>query len=250
MEHVMAKLTKAEAARQLGIARSTLYKLINQGAISATADGMIDSTELVRAAAFVDNFKERSRTPAYTQGMDTQQRAGGHDRHVADTDRGRPHTPVHEQQNTSEADRSRTYADLLVDTLREQLQATRETIQREREVVQERERAYREHIERLTLMLHEAQQRSDRLLEAPRSPPAPAAPPPTPATSAPRGETPRGDMRRRIVALLREHPDGLAPVQIRHRLGVDKNLGHTMHAMARDGLVRRVATGRYVAREP
>jgi len=54
----MARLTKTEAARQLGIARSTLYKLIDQGAISATPDGMIDSTELVRAATLVDRLKE------------------------------------------------------------------------------------------------------------------------------------------------------------------------------------------------
>jgi hypothetical protein len=38
----MAQLTKADAARQLGIARSTFYKLIDQGKISPTPDGMID----------------------------------------------------------------------------------------------------------------------------------------------------------------------------------------------------------------
>ena len=53
-------------------------------------------------------------------------------------------------------------------------------------------------------------------------------------------------MRRRIVALLQEHPAGLSPVQARQRLGVDKDLGPTMKAMARDGLLRRVETGRYV----
>jgi predicted site-specific integrase-resolvase len=38
----MAKLTKTQAARQLGIARSTLYKLIDQGKLSPAPDGMID----------------------------------------------------------------------------------------------------------------------------------------------------------------------------------------------------------------
>ena len=48
----MARLTKADAARQLGIARSTLYKLIDQGKVSPTPDGMIDQAELgVRGAA-------------------------------------------------------------------------------------------------------------------------------------------------------------------------------------------------------
>ena len=56
---------------------------------------------------------------------------------------------------------------------------------------------------------------------------------------------PRGDMRRRIVALLQEHPEGLSPVQTRQLLGVAKDLGSTMKAMMRDGLLRRVETGRY-----
>jgi len=38
----MARLTKTEAARQLGIARSTLYKLIDQGTLSPTPDGLVD----------------------------------------------------------------------------------------------------------------------------------------------------------------------------------------------------------------
>jgi hypothetical protein len=56
---------------------------------------------------------------------------------------------------------------------------------------------------------------------------------------------PRGDMRRRIVALLQEYPEGLSPVQTRQLLGLAKDLGSTMKAMARDGLLRRVETGRY-----
>jgi len=55
--------------------------------------------------------------------------------------------------------------------------------------------------------------------------------------------------RRRIVALLQEHPEGLSPVQTRQRLSVAKNLGSTMKAMARDGLLRRVETGRYAVGE-
>jgi hypothetical protein len=38
----VAKLTKANAARQLGIARSTLYTLIDQSKVSPTPDGLID----------------------------------------------------------------------------------------------------------------------------------------------------------------------------------------------------------------
>ena len=42
----MAKLTKTQAARQLNISRTTLYKLIDEGKLSATPDGLIDTAEL------------------------------------------------------------------------------------------------------------------------------------------------------------------------------------------------------------
>src|SRR5262249_59472954 len=60
----MATLTKADAARQLGIARSTLYKLIDQGKLSPTPDGLVDQAELVRVAAYADIIKGRTRTSA------------------------------------------------------------------------------------------------------------------------------------------------------------------------------------------
>jgi len=62
-------------------------------------------------------------------------------------------------------------------------------------------------------------------------------------------ETPqssRGAMRQRILTLLREHPEGLSPAQTRDQLGIDRDLNNTMHAMARDGLLRRVERGRYI----
>jgi hypothetical protein len=219
----MARLTKADAARQLGISRTTLYKLIDQGRVSATPDGMIDQTELVRAAPYVDTLKERVRTSMDNGGVDTQY---SHDEH-----RERPHEPVHERQWTS--------TDSLVDVLREQLQRAQE---RER-VYEERERAYQDHIARLTAMLHEAHQQNQRLLDMPHSVPVPV--PGLGAPAAP--EVSRGDMRRRIVALLQDHPEGLSPAQVRRLLAVDKDLGATMKAMARDGLLRRVQTGWYVA---
>jgi predicted transcriptional regulator of viral defense system len=57
-------------------------------------------------------------------------------------------------------------------------------------------------------------------------------------------------MRRRIVALLQEHPEGLTPREIRDRLGVDRSLADTCLGMLRYGLVQRVGQGRYVAAEP
>lgn len=46
----MARHTKAQAARALGVSRTTLYRLIEHGALSPAPDGLIDDTELVRAA--------------------------------------------------------------------------------------------------------------------------------------------------------------------------------------------------------
>jgi len=60
------------------------------------------------------------------------------------------------------------------------------------------------------------------------------------------GRDPRGDMRRRIVALLQEHPEGLTPGEIRDLLGVERSMADTCLGMRRDGLVQRVGRGRYV----
>jgi hypothetical protein len=229
----MAKLTKADAARQLGIARSTLYKLIDQGKVSPTPDGLIDQAELVRVAAYVDTLKERTRTSADTTEIPAL-------RH-AETPYRRPQTAVHEQPWTDTSERPQTSPDVVVDILREQLQLMREELQ----AVREERQAVREREALLLHMLQQMQQRYDRLLEAPR--PASVSP------SAPRApsalETPRGDMRRRIVALLREHPQGLTPAEIRTLLRLDKRLSNTCLGMLRDGLLRRVGRGRYVAHQ-
>ena len=57
-------------------------------------------------------------------------------------------------------------------------------------------------------------------------------------------------MRRRIVALLQEHPEGLTPAESRTLLGVEKHLADTCLGMRRYGLVQRVGHGRYVAGTP
>ena len=67
-----------------------------------------------------------------------------------------------------------------------------------------------------------------------------------PRTVDPR-EASRGDMRRRIMALLQDHPEGLTPAEMRTQLGVDKSLADTCLGMLRYGLVQRVGRGRYVA---
>jgi transposase-like protein len=105
----MARLTKADAARQLGISRTTLYKLIDQGRVSATPEGLIDDTALVRAAPYVDLLKERSRTSMDNTDMDMNPR---HDEH-----RERPPEPVHEHSWTGVHERQWPSTNPLVQTV-------------------------------------------------------------------------------------------------------------------------------------
>jgi hypothetical protein len=128
-------------------------------------------------------------------------------------------------------------------------------IQHEPDVLRRELDAARERETTLLQMWSQMQQQNQRLLEAATRPIAPSPPPlpspyqedrelPSQEAPTPRGS--RGAMRRRIVALLREHPADLSPLQTRQQLGIAKDLAHTMHAMWRDGLVRRVERGRYV----
>lgn len=115
-------------------------------------------------------------------------------------------------------------------------------LQRELDAAHAREQAAQEREALLLHMLQQVQQQSQRLLEAgpPSTGPQPAMPPAM-------LQQERGNMRQRIVALLRDYPDGLSPMQTRQLLGVEKDLGSTMKAMLRDGLLRRVVLGQYIA---
>jgi hypothetical protein len=115
-------------------------------------------------------------------------------------------------------------------------------LQRELDAAHAREQTARDREALLLQMLQQVQQQSQRLLEA--GPPAPGSYHPAPVAVSHRD---RGDMRQQILALLREYPDGLSPAQTRQRLGVEKDLGSTMKGMLRDGLLRRLEPGRYVA---
>ena len=45
----MSKHNKTEAAKSIGVVRQTIYDYIKQGRISVDADGLIDTSELIRA---------------------------------------------------------------------------------------------------------------------------------------------------------------------------------------------------------
>jgi len=152
----MARLSKSEAARQLQISRTTLYKLIEQGALSATPDGRIESAELVRVAPLVDSLKERTWTSMNTTPPTQENSPREQHEQPMDTAHEQSWTPVHEQERTSTLQ-------ALVDTLRDQMQLMRDELQAARE-----ERAL------LLQMLQDMQHRTDRLLDLPRSTPPPS----------------------------------------------------------------------------
>jgi hypothetical protein len=57
-------------------------------------------------------------------------------------------------------------------------------------------------------------------------------------------------MRRQILALLQDYPDGLTPDEMQTLLGVEKRLVDTCQGMLRYRLLQRVGLGRYVAANP
>jgi hypothetical protein len=282
----MARLSKSEAARQLGISRTTLYRLIEHGRLSPAPNGRIDDTELVRVAPHVDTIKERIETSSDSvqerhgtpSGISSlSQQLTDDEQHVTPSDsvQERRDTPVIERHWTDDTMRYRTHLEGEVDTLRAQVNRLQAQVERLHDELREariaRDRAQEEastERARYLQMLEEFSRRYDRLLDMPRP-----APPQTPqevpgATQARRRakstplpqrpsqgqpeaqrEDPRGEMRRRIVALLQAHPEGLTPAEMRTLLGVDRSLADTCLGMLRYGLVQRVERGRYVAAE-
>jgi hypothetical protein len=235
----MAKLTISDAARVADVARSTLHRAIKQGRLSVDADGRIDTTELLRAG--------------YTLQRSVQQEKPGalQDATPRTHDALQPRLPA-EIQSVLGLQQERDLLRMERDLLRRELEAAQMREQtalgREQEAREERQAA-REREALLLRMVEQMQQRYDHLLDAPRPTPS-AAPRPTPRPRATDSlEDPRGDMRRRIVALLHEHPEGLTPAEMRTLLGMDKSLADTCLGMLRHGLVQRVGRGRYVAAE-
>jgi hypothetical protein len=213
----MALLTIVDAVRLTGVSRAQLYRYIKAGRISRTPDGFLDTAELLRAGLMLqvrDETVPVSMTHDETGPVsrETGPVSGVSSAHIQALER-------------------------LIDVLQTELDAARE-----RETSLLREAHERETL--LLQMLSQMQQQNQRLLDMPRS--APASPLPGPRAFGV-DEAPRGEMRRRIVALLQEHPEGLSPAQTRRLMGIDKDLGGTMKAMMRDGLLRRVETGRYAA---
>jgi hypothetical protein len=225
----MAKLTLSEAARACKVARTTIQRAVKTGRLSLDAEHRIDTAELLRTGYQVDAAVLHAAPPPLP--MQTQQNAA-------------PQHSTSQQQGAAAHDL-------------QQLCQERDALQRERDLLMQQvnmlhtmHQTTQQQLTQAQQMLHEMQHRYDRLLEAPRmAPPPRPAPDPQARSTSPIEDT-RGEIRKRIVALLQEHPEGLRPAEMRSLLGVDKDLGDTCLGMRRDGLVQRVGPGRYVVATP
>jgi len=97
----------------------------------------------------------------------------------------------------------------------------------------------------LTTVQHDLVHEEQNVYETSRNLHKPAGSPPLSI----RHKMPTSGMRKSIIELLRQYPKGLSPAEVRRKLDVAKNLGSTIKAMARDGLLTRVETGRYIVAE-
>jgi hypothetical protein len=202
----MAKLSITDAARVTGVSRVTLHRYIKAGKLSRSADGTVDTAELLRIGLVLHS--------------DTVLQPVTLQRDVT----------LHETPPVTLPDPATLQQ--LIGVLRRELDAahTREEAAREREAT-------------LLQMVQQLQQQNQPLLDMPRNIPTPPAPEPR-APASPGDQ--RGVMRRRILELLQDYPEGLTPAEMRPLLGVEKSLGDTCLEMRRDGLLQRVEWGRYV----
>jgi hypothetical protein len=216
----MAKLSISDAARVAGVARSTLQRAVRAGRLSLDTNHQVDTTELLRAGFTLHAAPPRAADMPHAARQDAAARS----------------TPLpHRAAPPPDPELA------LLRQEREALQRERDLLARQVDAALAREQAALEREALLLHMLEQVQQQNQRLLEAGRGPAVPALPPQAAAGT----REARGAMRQRIVELVRAHPHGLTPAEVRAYLGVTKDLGDTMRAMHRDGLLRRVEYGRY-----
>jgi hypothetical protein len=216
----VAKLTISDAARACRVARSTLQRAVNAGRLSLDPEHRIDTAELLRAGYTLHAARQgddcRTRHAALQdaapRSSSTRQDAAGAEQSDATL----------MQHTIAALERENALLRAALDAAAAREQEARANAQAARD-----ERAL------LLQMLQEMQHRYDRLLDMPRPAPqeapqeAPGAaqarrrPESLPLPERPPQEPPaaqggdhRGDMRRRIVALLQEHPEGLTPAEM------------------------------------
>jgi hypothetical protein len=166
----MAKLTISQAARACRVARTTLQRAIKTGRLSLDAEHQVDTSELLRVGYQVD---------AAALHAATQQDRAVTQRNAA-----------HLRSSMVQSDAAQQELALLRQE-RDMLQRENTRLVQQVEVLLTMQQGTQQHLTQAQQMLHEAQQRYDRLLEAPRPAPAaaprPARPDATPYQSIPQG---------------------------------------------------------------
>jgi len=241
----MAKLTISDAARACHVARTTIQRAVKTGRLALDPDHCVDTAELLRVGYHLDAAVLHAASQQTSVAM--QQDAA-------------PQRSPTQQQGGAGQELQ------LLRQERDALQRERDLLMQQIDMLRSMHQTTQQQLTQAQQMLHEMQHRYDRLLDMPRQgvqdrPEAPQpprrvpSPPPVPdvflgAPPQAGGLTrrdPRGAMRQRIVARLQSHPEGLTSAQLQIALGVEQSLTDTCIGMCRDGLLRRVERGRYVA---
>ena len=210
----MDTYTITEAARLVGTSRGKLYQAIRTGQLQTalgeeSGQALTVTRAALRAAGFPMPEPEAPGPPPATG----QGPPPGQD------------IPVSTAAGLPDRERQSDQGD----------QALIVHLERAIEEARERERRL------LDLVAHLTGQRSALPATAPpASPPLPAV---RPAAAA---RPPLSGVRQQIVAVVRQHPEGLSPQAVRTLLHVDKDLRATMKGMVRSGILTRREAGRYV----
>ena len=177
----MAKLTLSEAARACNVARTTIQRAVKTGRLSLDAEHRVDTAELLRVGYQLDAAALHAASQQTISGV--QQAAA-------------PQHSTPQQLGAATQDLQ------LLRQERDALQRERDLLARQLDMLRSMNQTTQQQLTQAQQMLHEMQHRYDRLLEAPRS-----APPVAPAVLLPTNRQPaaaRGEIRRRIMELLRE----------------------------------------------
>jgi len=213
----MDTYTIAEAARLVGTSRGKLYQALRAGHLQGAPDGgpgqgLRVTREALRTAGFPVPGPVAP-DPARDTSPDTPRE---------------PDTPVPTAEESVTLAPQSTAPD----------RALIAYLERAVEQAQARE------LRLLDLLADLTRQRS-----APQAPPAPGAPLPAVVPAAafrPPARPPLSGLRQQIVAVVRQHPEGLAPRDVRTLLAVDHDVRSTMKGLVRSGILTRRAAGRYV----
>lgn len=218
----METYTIAEAARLVGAAKRKLYQAARTGRLQANvgskpSDLMTVTAAALQAAGFAVPSTALAPTPTAARPK------------VAATTRN---AAVHASQRTAppaaKPAPSRPGAEpALIAHLEQALEAA-----------QVREHRLLDLLAQLT-----TSQSASSASARPATQPAATAPKAAPRTVTPPAP---GSLRQQIVAVLKTHPEGLAPQAVRTLLKVDREVRSTMKGMVRSGLLSRLEAGRYV----